>query len=232
MPRFYDLKGEAWVASEAKRRMDVVLAAGALPIALPIGALAIGMSRVLDGRDTIYTQTRVGQYGELFDMSKIRTMKAADPGQAATEREEITTLGSWLRPTAIDEMPQLFDILDGRMSFIGPRAVSEDFSESMSQALDPATNSKWRYTQYVSRPGGISTHQITNRLGIANKMIALDEGRLRLKAAMDLYDFNNASFSYDLGLIRRAAAATAGAGVGVLLGRESSLEATENESSL
>jgi lipopolysaccharide/colanic/teichoic acid biosynthesis glycosyltransferase len=206
MPRFYELEGEKWVTSNAKRRLDVILASLSLPVAMPIAAAAIVASRLMDGRDTIFTQARVGQYGELFDMDKIRTMKPAVPGGEASTRGEITRLGKILRPLVIDEVPQLFDVLEGRMSLVGPRAMSEGVFDTMSQALDAATYSEWENAYYTSRPGGTSTHQITDRLGISNKSIPFDEQRLQLKASMDIEDFKSASFAYDLRLIGKTAA--------------------------
>jgi lipopolysaccharide/colanic/teichoic acid biosynthesis glycosyltransferase len=225
MPRFYELEGEEWVTSNAKRRLDVVLAGLSLPVAMPIAAAAIVASRVWDGKDTIFTQTRVGQYGELFEMDKIRTMKPSVPGGEASTCDEITALGRLLRPLAIDEIPQLFDVLEGRMSFTGPRAKPESVIDDMHFALGREKSKKWDYVRYVQRPGGAPSFQVTNRLELANKSIALDRTMLRLQGEMEIYDFDHASFSYDAQLLGRAI----GAGIGVLIDRESAPAAIETE---
>jgi len=107
----------------ATRAFDVVVAAGALVITLPVTlAAAIGIL-VTDGRPVIFAQQRVGLCGETFTMHKFRTMGGAPagPGFDVGDTSRVTRLGQWLRVTKADELPQLVDVLRGEMSIVGPR---------------------------------------------------------------------------------------------------------------
>jgi lipopolysaccharide/colanic/teichoic acid biosynthesis glycosyltransferase len=84
-----------------------------------------------DGGPILYRQYRVGQNGRLFTALKFRSMITdAEAGvgavQAAPDDPRVTRVGAWLRATALDELPQLVNILTGDMSFVGPRALRPD----------------------------------------------------------------------------------------------------------
>lgn len=108
-----------------KRLMDVAATLLMAPIALMLGGVAaIGIAATM-GRPIIFTQDRVGEGGRVFRMYKLRTMSAHNSNgkQTATSRSDcrITPLGKVLRRYRIDELPQLYNILKGDMSLIGPR---------------------------------------------------------------------------------------------------------------
>src|SRR5688572_13708083 len=109
-----------------KRLFDIVAAAAALVLAAPlIGAAAIGI-KLSDRGPVFFRARRVGYLGREFTMLKLRTMKA-DPERAdgpvitGHQDDRITAIGKFLRRTKIDELPQLFNILRGDMSVVGPR---------------------------------------------------------------------------------------------------------------
>ncbi|MGF1477451.1 MAG: sugar transferase [Geminicoccaceae bacterium] len=111
--------------SPAKRAFDLIAAGTGVVLLSPlfgIVALAIKMS---DGGPVFYRQERVGRGGELFRIWKFRTMVAdADKrgGPLTVGRDpRITATGHWLRKTKLDELPQLFNVLAGTMSLVGPR---------------------------------------------------------------------------------------------------------------
>jgi lipopolysaccharide/colanic/teichoic acid biosynthesis glycosyltransferase len=104
---------------------DVVVAITAILIALPlvvVGALAVFAS---DGRNPFYVSNRIGLRGRQFPLFKLRTMKvgAAQSGVDTTAAGDprVTAVGAWLRSTKLDELPQLFNVLAGHMSLVGPR---------------------------------------------------------------------------------------------------------------
>jgi len=111
-----------------KRLFDTVLATVALLILSPILALIAVAILIFDGRPILFRQSRCGREGETFTIFKFRTMKVptdADTGTDIYTRANdprITPLGRFLRKARLDELPQLFNVLSGEMSLIGPRA--------------------------------------------------------------------------------------------------------------
>jgi lipopolysaccharide/colanic/teichoic acid biosynthesis glycosyltransferase len=122
----------------AKRAFDVVVASIALVATAPISAVVAGLVRLTPG-PIIYRQTRVGQSGKPFTMYKFRTMRAdAEAGGAlfAAERDPRTTrVGRFVRMTHLDELPQLWDVLKGDMSIVGPRPERPEFVPMLEGAV-------------------------------------------------------------------------------------------------
>lgn len=167
-----------------KRTFDVFFAILLLIMLSPLFAfLAIKISR--DGGPSLYGHTRIGMNGRKFKCYKFRSMimnsqevlahlLATDPQAKAEWDKEfklkndprITRLGHFIRKTSIDELPQLWNVLKGDMSFVGPRPVTED-------ELD-------RYRQYVKyylavRPGITGLWQVSGRNDVSyNERIRLD----------------------------------------------------------
>lgn len=109
-----------------KRGLDVVVSAAGLVAALPVGAAVMAAIYLEDGPPAFYTQARVGAAGRRFHMLKFRSMikdAEAHSGAVLASRDDprITRVGRLLRKTAMDELPQLANILLGHMSFVGPR---------------------------------------------------------------------------------------------------------------
>ena len=115
-----------------KRVLDVALALIALLLSLPLLAL-IAVVVVLNSQGpAIFHQRRIGQHGKIFNIYKFRTMHVLEDGaqivQAHRGDARITRIGRILRVTSLDELPQLFNVLSGEMSLVGPRphAVAHD----------------------------------------------------------------------------------------------------------
>ena len=110
-----------------KRSFDVVLAAMGLVASSPLWALFAIAVKLEDGGPVFYRQMRVGRNGRVFPVLKFRTLlqdadKSVRPWMAPGE-EWVTRTGVFLRRTALDELPQILNILKGDMSFVGPRAM-------------------------------------------------------------------------------------------------------------
>lgn len=108
-----------------KRVFDVTLAAIALVISLPImTAVAVGVQASM-GRPIFFQQLRVGLNGRLFRLVKFRTMHDTrdGTGQLLPDEERVSSFGAFLRRSRLDELPELWLILIGRMSFVGPRPL-------------------------------------------------------------------------------------------------------------
>lgn len=111
-----------------KRLFDAALAGVGLVLSLPVWVAAAIAIKLADGGPVFYAQDRVGQGGRVFRVLKFRSMvpdAEAQVGalQAAADDPRITRVGRWLRATAMDELPQLWNIFRGDMSFVGPRAL-------------------------------------------------------------------------------------------------------------
>jgi lipopolysaccharide/colanic/teichoic acid biosynthesis glycosyltransferase len=140
----------------ALRTLDVVLAAifllVTLPLTIPIGAATLLMS----GRPLFYRGERVGRGGRVFSMLKFRTLRPNAEerlgpylGEELVRRTrvETTAIGGWLRATQLDEIAQLWNVLRGDMSFVGPRPIRPRFFAGLAEEL-PAY---WQ--RLVVRPG-------------------------------------------------------------------------------
>jgi len=113
-----------------KRILDCPLAAMVLIPALPLIGLLVLLVRLTSRGPGIYRQVRVGRDGRLFTMYKIRSMAAnaeAGTGAVGAKKREprVTLIGRILRALHLDELPQLFNVLKGEMSLVGPRPVRQ-----------------------------------------------------------------------------------------------------------
>ena len=149
-------------AAPARRRdivlrgLDIALSAVflllSLPLTIPIAALIL----LTSGRPLFYRGARVGRNGHIFEMLKFRTLRPGaeerlgpylGPELVERTRAETTRVGAWLRATQLDELPQLWNVLRGDMSFVGPRPIRPRFFEQLAEEL-PAY---WQ--RLVVRPG-------------------------------------------------------------------------------
>lgn len=111
-----------------KRVFDASLAAGGLVVSAPLWAVFAAAIKLEDGGPIFYRQARVGLGGRRFDALKFRSMrpdaeKTTGAIQAREADPRVTRIGRFMRATAMDELPQLVNILRGDMSFVGPRAL-------------------------------------------------------------------------------------------------------------
>jgi lipopolysaccharide/colanic/teichoic acid biosynthesis glycosyltransferase len=132
--RHFDLTGSSAAGSaypRAKRLLDGVVAAALLALLLPILFIA-ALAVVFESRGGVfYRCTRVGRRGVEFPMLKFRKMRvgAAGPALTARDDERFTRVGRVLARTKIDELPQLWNVLRGQMSLVGPRPEDPRFVE-------------------------------------------------------------------------------------------------------
>lgn len=132
---------EGWYARSGKRALDLLLVALTLPLSLPIIAIC-ALALWIEGGQPFYWQVRLGQRGRKFSIVKLRTMVrdadaqlahllAADPAirdewfltQKLRQDPRITRVGQFLRATSLDELPQLWNVVKGEMSLVGPRPM-------------------------------------------------------------------------------------------------------------
>jgi len=130
------------VHSWLERIFDVTASLLLLTVALPFMVLATLAIKLEDGlrAPVLYRQTRVGQYGRPFRLMKFRSMRTdaeqeGAPIWAAKNDARVTRVGSFMRKTRIDELPQILNVLRGQMSFVGPRPERPEFVSRLNERI-------------------------------------------------------------------------------------------------
>jgi lipopolysaccharide/colanic/teichoic acid biosynthesis glycosyltransferase len=123
-----------FTARAMKRALDVTVAAIALVVLSPLLAIVALAVRVGLGRPVLFTQTRPGRDGVPFRVRKFRTMRDAvgPDGLPLADEERLTRLGSFLRSSSLDELPELINVLRGEMSLVGPRPLLMEYLDLYS----------------------------------------------------------------------------------------------------
>lgn len=133
-----------------KRIIDILISVLSLPVALPLMALAAIAILICDGAPIMFRQTRMGFGEKPFTILKFRTMRVgADRGQRFTDLNDprITPLGHFLRRYRLDELPQIFNVLRGEMSWVGPRPESKELADWYQSQVP------FYSYRYIVRPG-------------------------------------------------------------------------------
>jgi exopolysaccharide biosynthesis polyprenyl glycosylphosphotransferase len=143
-----------WIARRAKRMVDFVAAGIGLLLLAPLLLGIIAALWLTTGRPIFYTQERIGQGGRRFRIVKFRSMRndaesATGPIWASDHDSRCTRVGGWLRRTNLDELPQLYNVLRGDMSLVGPRPERPMFVDEFRKSLPD-------YDLRHSVPGGMT----------------------------------------------------------------------------
>lgn len=129
--------------SRWRRALDIVIAGMLLVLTLPLVVAAAALVILTSGRPVLFHQVRVGEALEPFRMTKLRTMSpGAGPGVTTYHDARVTRLGRFLRRTSIDELPQLWAVLCGRMTLVGPRPESLDLAVRYPAAARPVLQAR------------------------------------------------------------------------------------------
>jgi lipopolysaccharide/colanic/teichoic acid biosynthesis glycosyltransferase len=179
-----------------KRAFDAALAFLGILITAPLWLLCAALIRLEDGGPVFYTQERVGRRGCRFRALKFRSMRPdaeldSGPLQARPADERVTWIGRVMRATALDELPQLWNILRGDMSFVGPRALRPGEIEREGDAVVALEAVPGYDTRTAVRPG---------LTGIAQVYAPRDISR-RYKFKYDALYVRQQSFWLDMRLI-------------------------------
>lgn len=185
------------VYAKVKRLWDLALAAVAIPLLAPLLLVAAIVIRLTSRGPILFIQERMGYQGRPFRMYKLRTMTMAapveDPRLAAITQDEdarVTRIGRYLRRYRIDELPQIFNIFTGEMSWIGPRPEAVPLSRWYESELP-----FYRY-RHIVRPG------ITGWAQVRQGHVA-EVGDVLWKLQYDFYYIKNFSFWLDLLILAR-----------------------------
>ena len=182
------------VLSAAKRVIDITAAAAGLVIGAPIMVLVAGLIRLTSPGAVLYHQQRVGQYGRIFTLHKFRSMcvdaeKATGPVWASKEGDaRVTSVGRFLRRSRLDELPQLWNVLKGDMSLVGPRPERPEFVAELTRQIP------FYRQRHIVRPGLTGWAQVRYTYG------ASVEDALQ-KLQYDLFYIKNLSLALDVFII-------------------------------
>ncbi len=179
-----------------KRLLDVVVAAVLLVVLSPVLLVVALLVRVRLGSPVLFRQQRPGKDGKLFTLYKFRTMKppSAAPGRevpgesqgdaeaVSTDAERLTRFGRALRATSLDELPELWNVLLGQMSIVGPRPLLVEYLERYN---------KEQARRHEVRPGITGWAQVNGR-----NAVDWDE-----RLAMDVWYVDNRSLLLDLKIL-------------------------------
>lgn len=167
-----------------KRLFDLVVAAGALAVLSPVLAVLALLVRIELGSPVLFRQVRPGKCGRPFEMLKFRTMRdtrGAD-GALLSDADRLTAFGRFLRSTSLDELPELWNVLRGEMSVVGPRPLLMEYLPLYSPE---------QARRHEVRPGITGWAQVNGR-----NALSWDE-----KFALDVWYVDNWSMRLDLRIL-------------------------------
>src|SRR3954464_4633609 len=176
-----------------KRSIDLTLSLVMAVVTLPLMVLTAILVLLEDGRPVFYRQERVGENGRTFILSKFRSMrkdaeKGGRPIWAKDGDDRITRVGRFIRNTRLDELPQLWNVVRGDMSFVGPRPERPFFVDQLSKAIP------FYQQRHAVKPGITGWAQVKYRYG------ASFEDSLE-KLRYDLYYVKHLSIPFDLTIL-------------------------------
>jgi len=186
-----------------KRLMDMAVAAIVLAVTSPLLGLVAIAIRLDSPGPVLYTQERIGKGNQTFTIYKFRSMQhnaEKDGARWASHKDpRVTRVGKWLRLTHIDELPQIWNIFKGDMSFVGPRPERSEFVTMLEEKVP------YYFVRHSVQPGLTGWAQINYQYGDS-----VDDAIHKLE--FDLYYLKNMSILLDLKIILRT--------MGVVLLRE------------
>jgi exopolysaccharide biosynthesis polyprenyl glycosylphosphotransferase len=177
----------------AKRGFDLIAATLGLIIAAPIMLVTAALVKATSRGPALYHQERVGLNGDIFTVHKFRTMRQdaevrTGPVWSQPNDARVTSIGKFLRRTRLDELPQLWNVLIGEMSFVGPRPERPGFVEQLTADIP------FYGQRHVVKPGLTGWAQIRYTYG------ASVEDAIQ-KLQYDLYYIKNLSLALDLVIV-------------------------------
>lgn len=179
---------------KVKRLMDMVVSATVLVVTSPLLGLATLAIRLESPGPVLYTQERIGKGNQTFTIYKFRSMRhnAETNGArwASQKDSRVTRVGKWLRLTHIDELPQIWNIFKGDMSFVGPRPERPEFVTMLDEKIP------YYFVRHSVQPGLTGWAQINYQYGDS-----VEDAMQKLE--FDLYYLKNMSIFLDLKIILR-----------------------------
>lgn len=188
-----------------KRLFDIIISLFLILITSPIMLIAIVLIRIESKGAAVFTQARLGKNNSEFKVYKLRTMykdSSIDNLSAPKSGDKrVTKVGKYLRKTSIDELPQLFNVLKGDMSLIGPRAVpKKEINLRLAKLIEGNENEKDKYVEYMKIRNSVKP-------GISGMAQAYGRSNLTTLEAteLDVFYAKNVSVKLDLKIIAKTA---------------------------
>lgn len=184
----------SWLQGALKRAFDIIVCVVLLVASVPALLVTVVAIWIEDGfrAPVLYRQRRIGLYNQPFDILKFRSMQENAEADVAVwaERDDprITKVGSFIRPMRIDEIPQLFNVLRGDMSFVGPRPERPEFVEQLAKAIP------FYRARHAVKPGITGWAQLCYPYGSS-------ERDAKEKLQYDLYYIKNRNLFLDLAIV-------------------------------
>ncbi len=173
-----------------KRVLDMIFSASALALLIPLFIMTAIAIKLDSPGPVIFWQRRAGFNGRKFYIMKFRTMSVLEDGETVTQAKRkdsrVTRVGYWLRRTSIDELPQLFNVLRGNMSMIGPRPHALAHDTEFGQLV-----ANYAYRHHV-KPGITGWAQVN---GFRGRTCTVSDVEKRLE--LDLWYIDNWSLALD-----------------------------------
>ncbi len=187
---FGDGFGSGWVRSIVKRAFDIVCSAVLLLLTLPVMLVTAILIVLESGFPVLYFQERVGLNGRLFNVVKFRSMRSdaekdGQPRWASAKDDRVTKIGRVIRKLRIDELPQLFSVLGGTMSLVGPRPERPFFVDKLTEQIP------YYAVRHSVKPGVTGWAQIRYQYGAS-----VEDSAEKLQ--YDLYYVKNHSLFLDI----------------------------------
>jgi sugar transferase (PEP-CTERM system associated) len=176
-----------------KRVFDVVTASAGLVVTLPLVLISIAAIKLTSRGPVLYRQERVGKGGRTFQLLKFRSMYAdaeakSGPVWAAQNHTRVTPVGRFIRRFRVDEIPQMWNVLNGQMSFVGPRPERPFFVRQLTAVL-PYYNQR-----HIVKPGITGWAQVRYPYGAS-----VEDAREKLQ--LDLYYIKHTNLGFDIKIL-------------------------------
>jgi sugar transferase (PEP-CTERM system associated) len=187
---FGDGFGSGWFRAFVKRMFDIACASALILLTLPIMLVTAALIMLESGFPILYFQERVGLNGRLFNVVKFRSMRSdaekdGKPRWAAAKDDRVTKLGRIIRKVRIDELPQLFSVLSGTMSLVGPRPERPFFVDQLTREIP------YYAVRHSVKPGVTGWAQVRYQYGAS-----IEDSAEKLQ--YDLYYVKNHSLFLDI----------------------------------
>jgi len=186
-------EGKSIFSDKIKRALDIIYSGIIFAATLPIWLFVAALIKLEDGGPTIYIQERIGKNGKPFMLFKFRSMKpeaekSTGPLWAEEKDCRATKIGSFLRKTHLDELPQMINVLRGDISLVGPRPERPEFVKQLEKEIPHY------HLRHIIKPGFTGWAQLKFRYG--RSVIDAKE-----KFQYDLYYLKNRSLILDAGIL-------------------------------